>query len=72
MAGLACGNAWLGRRADRSRAPLRLYLVLELVAAVSGCAVSLFLLLGGAQLDALARWCAAAGAWSTSTCLSNT
>jgi spermidine synthase len=65
MAGLACGNAWVGRLADRVRSPLRLYLLLELVAAVSGCVVSLFLLLGGAQLDALARWCAAAGDWST-------
>jgi spermidine synthase len=57
MAGLACGNAWFGRAADRSARPLALYRALELGAAVSSGAVSLFLLRGGAQLDALARAC---------------
>jgi spermidine synthase len=61
MAGLGIGYVWFGRRADRSVRPFRLYQLLELCIAVTGLAVSLFLLRGGSWLDALARLCATAG-----------
>jgi len=61
MAGLGLGYLWFGRRADQSTQPFRLYQQLELCIAVTGLAVSLFLLRGGSWLDALARLCAAAG-----------
>jgi spermidine synthase len=38
MAGLALGSWWLGRRADATRSPLRLYGLLELGVAASGAA----------------------------------
>jgi spermidine synthase len=49
MAGLALGAAWVGKLADRSPRPLRLYGRLELGAAISGAALT-FLLGRGGQL----------------------
>lgn len=65
MAGLALGSRWLGRLADASPQPLRLYRRIELVCAGTGLTTSLLLVHGGDWLDAAARVCARAGALST-------
>ncbi len=52
MGGLGAGGLWLGPRVDRSPRPLRLYAVLELLAAVSA-AVSPFLIDGVRALYAM-------------------
>lgn len=64
MAGLGLGNWLFGARADRSEQPFHLYQRIELGIAVSGLLVSLFVLRGGAWLDALSRLCEYAGPFS--------
>jgi spermidine synthase len=61
MAGLALGNWVFGARADRHPRPFALYQQLELGIAVTGLAVSLFVLREGPWLDALSRFCEQAG-----------
>jgi spermidine synthase len=60
-AGLALGSLVIGRRADRSAAPLRLYSGIELAIGCSAVLVSLLLLHGSGPLSVLARLSAASG-----------
>ncbi|HEX2676659.1 MAG TPA: fused MFS/spermidine synthase, partial [Polyangiales bacterium] len=56
MAGLAAGNAWLGRRADHTSRPLELYARVELGIGIAGATVSLLLLRAGSLLDGVSRF----------------
>jgi len=64
MAGLALGNAWLGRRADRTERPFALYARIELGIALGGLLVSMLFLHGGTWLEALARVAEGLGAFA--------
>ncbi len=64
MAGLALGNAWLGRLADRAPRPLVLYARIELGIGLFGSSVSLLLLRAGSLLDAVSRAAEQLGAFA--------
>ncbi|MBI5434036.1 MAG: fused MFS/spermidine synthase [Planctomycetes bacterium] len=54
MGGLAAGSTLFGRRADRSRSPLRLYAILELVIAVYALALPFLVRAAGSTFVAVA------------------